>query len=116
MIWSRLAGVSGASAVILGAVGAHALPKDRSDQMREVFKTGCQYHLIHSAVLAACAMSLPKGRKRNIVCGLFATGILLFSGSCYIVCAVNQRKPYSYPAPVGGMALIGGWLALGLLP
>jgi len=116
VVWTRLAGISGAAAVAMGAVGAHALPKDRSDQMKAVFMTGAQYHLIHSAALAACALSMPKSRKKNIVCGLFVTGIVLFSGSCYACAVANQRKPYSYPAPVGGFALIGGWLVLGLMP
>ena len=99
----------------MGAIGAHAL-KDRSPEMKAAFMTGAQYHLVHSVALAACAMNMPKGNKKNIVCGLWLTGIVLFSGSCYAVAAANQRKPYSYPAPVGGLALICGWLALGLMP
>ena len=113
----RVAGLSGASAVGLGAVGAHILPKQgRSPEIVEVFNTGARYHLLHSVILAASAMALPAGRKRTVVCALFTSGITLFSGSCYAVAAANQRKPYSSPAPVGGFALIGGWIALAALP
>ncbi len=109
-----LVGLSGAGAVAAGAIGAHAI-QDRSEAMKDVWKSATQYHLIHTmaAGLAACNFT---GRKRFIVSSLFLSGIVLFSGSCYTVVIMNQRKPYSYPAPIGGFALIGGWLALGLLP
>ena len=109
-----LVGLSGASAVAAGAVGAHAM-QGRSETMKDVWKTATQYHLIHTvaAGIATCNFT---GRKSVIVSTLFLSGIFLFSGSCYTVVIMNQRKPYSYPAPVGGIALIGGWLALGLLP
>ena len=101
----------------LGAVGAHILPqKGRSAEIVEVFNTGARYHLLHSVILAASAMALPPSRKRTVVCSLFTSGIILFSGSCYAVAAANQRKPYSLGAPVGGFALIGGWLALAVMP
>ena len=114
-MWTPLAGVCGALAVGAGAVGAHALPKDLPDTFKDIYKTGSNYHLIHSTALMGSALML-KGRKRNIVCGLFATGIILFSGSCYIVALTGVRKPYSYPAPIGGFALIGAWVAAGLIP
>jgi uncharacterized membrane protein YgdD (TMEM256/DUF423 family) len=66
-------------------------------------------------VLMSTALAL-KGRKRNITCALFTSGICLFSGSCYVVALLGERKPYSYPAPVGGFALIAGWVAAGLIP
>ena len=109
-----LIGISGASGVAAGAIGAHAI-KDRTESMKEVWKTGTQYHLIHTCGAAIAALNLT-GRKQVVVSSLFLTGIVLFSGSCYAVVLMNQRRPYSYPAPIGGFALIGGWLALGLLP
>jgi uncharacterized membrane protein YgdD (TMEM256/DUF423 family) len=112
-VWIKVAGLYGASAVALGAFGAHGL-RGKPDAMKEVWKTASLYHLVHSAVLAASALSLA-GRKRNIVCSMLAGGIFLFSGSCYVVVLMNQRAPYSYPAPFGGVLLMGGWLALGFL-
>lgn len=114
-MWTNLAGVCGAAAVGAGAVGAHALPKDLPDSFREIYKTGASYHLVHSGLLLTSALVL-KGRKRNLVCGLCATGIVLFSGSCYTVALTGVRKPYSYPAPLGGFCLIGAWALAGLLP
>ena len=117
MVWIRIAGISGGTAVAAGAIGAHLLPKKgRSPEIVEVYNTGARYHLLHSVILASCAMALPAGRKRTICCALFTSGIVLFSGSCYAVAAANQRKPYSYAAPFGGFALIGAWVVLGTLP
>jgi uncharacterized membrane protein YgdD (TMEM256/DUF423 family) len=111
-MWTRFAGLSGASAVALGAYGAHGLKREAN--FVATFATGSNYHLLHSVMLASCAMSLT-GRKRLVCCTLFATGIVLFSGSCYTVALMEQRKPYSYPAPIGGLALVAGWGALALL-
>jgi uncharacterized membrane protein YgdD (TMEM256/DUF423 family) len=113
MIWTGIAGLSGASSIALGAIGAHAL-KSKTEAMRETWRIGSTYHLIHSCVLALAAVSFV-GRKRNIVCGLFTAGIVFFSGSCYTVVIMDQRNPYSKPAPIGGFLLMGGWLALGFL-
>jgi len=114
-MWTRVAGLYGASAVAAGAAGAHVV-KAQSEGMKTVWQTGSNYHLMHSVALGSMAVGLKAGRKRNVVCGLFAAGTLLFSGSCYAVVLMNQRKPYSYPAPVGGTLLIAAWVALGALP
>lgn len=71
--------------------------------------------MIHTCALGIVAFSPLTAQKRNVAGGLFLLGIIFFSGSCYMVAIMEQRKPYSYPAPVGGLCLIGGWLALGLL-
>ena len=102
-VFVPIAGILGASAVGAGAVGAHGL-RDKTPQMKEIFKTGANYHLLHSVILASAALALPAGRKKNIVCSLFTSGIVLFSGSCYTCAFMDERKPYSYPAPVGGFA------------
>ncbi len=115
-MWIPVAGIFGATAVGAGAVGAHALPKDTPDSFKEIYKTGANYHLVHSGALFTAATALKHGRKRNLVCGLFTTGIILFSGSCYTVALTKVRTPYSYPAPIGGFCLIGAWALAGLLP
>lgn len=111
--WIRVAGVSGAVAVTLGAIGAHAL-RDHNDAMRETWKVASAYHFTHTIALALSAFHFT-GRKRDVTCGLFALGIALFCGSCYTVVLMNQRQPYATFAPFGGFALIGGWLAFALL-
>jgi uncharacterized membrane protein YgdD (TMEM256/DUF423 family) len=105
--------LSGASAVAMGSYGAHGI-KYKNDTYKDIFKTGNLYHLVHATALLPAALHL-KGRKRAVVCGCLMSGIVLFSGSCYTVGIVGERKPYSYPAPIGGMLLIGGWLAVAIL-
>ena len=62
--WLRVAGLSGAAAVGLGAAGAHAIkPKAQADQ--EVFKTASTYHLAHTAPLALAATHFTGGRVFN---------------------------------------------------
>ena len=82
-IWTKIAGLSGASAIALGAVGAHALTK-RSDGMKETWRVGNLYHLAHSIVLFQLStLANVNPKKRKYACILFTGGILLFSGSCY---------------------------------
>jgi len=83
--------------------------------MKDVWKTASTYHFMHTLALTLAATQLTANRKRNIVCFLFGFGTLLFSGSLYIVVYMNERKPYSYPAPFGGVMLLAGWLAFGFL-
>lgn len=111
--WIQVTGLLGLSAVVLGAYGAHGM-KDRSEPMREAWRTASNYHFMHTMALAIAATTF-NGRKRNIVCGLFASGIIIFSGACYTVALMNERKPYAQFAPVGGFLLMGGWIAFGFL-
>ena len=111
--WLKVTGLFGSSAVILGAIGAHAF-KASSDVMRETWKTAASYHLVHTVALGMSALHF-QGRKRNIVCWLFTSGIILFSGALYTVVLMDSRKPAAQVAPVGEVLFIAGWLAFGLL-
>jgi uncharacterized membrane protein YgdD (TMEM256/DUF423 family) len=105
----RLASIFGILAVALGAFGAHGL-KDVLEQnhTQEIWKTASLYHLVHSAILVLLALSLPKARKSYAA---FALGILIFSGSLYLLALTNVRW-LGAVTPVGGLALILGWLML----
>ena len=111
--WLQVTGLLGLSAVVLGAYGAHGM-KDRSEAMKETWRTATNYHFIHTLALAVSATAF-HGRKRNVVCTLFTGGIVVFSGACYTVALMNERQPYAQFAPVGGFMLMGGWIALGFL-
>ncbi len=111
--WVRVAGLVGFSAVALGAYGAHAM-LHRSEGMRETWKTGSLYHLVHACALAMSATQFV-GKKRNIVCSLFLSGIVLFSGSCYLIVFLDQKKPYNLINPFGGVCFLLGWAAFGFM-
>jgi uncharacterized membrane protein YgdD (TMEM256/DUF423 family) len=111
--WLRVTGISGAAAVTLGAMGAHAF-LHRDANMKDTWKIASQYHFIHTLALGIAATQLT-GKKRNVVCSLFCAGMLFFSGACYTIVFMDEKKPFNQLAPVGGMMLIGGWLALALM-
>ena len=118
------AGISGGIGVAIGAFGAHFLesfvrPLEYAPEVLQrriaQFDTGVRYHLIHSVALLALA-SLPIGptRLRQWVCRLFMLGVLLFSGSLYVLVLTNQTK-LGMVTPLGGLCWIAGWLLLVVL-
>lgn len=108
-----LVGIAGASAVVLGAFGAHALRGVVDDHGLGIWHTGVEYHFWHALALFAAVIGLPVGRARSVAIVLFALGIVLFSGSLYAL-AVGAPRLVGLVTPVGGVAFIGGWIAAGL--
>lgn len=107
-----LVGVAGASAVLLGAFGAHALRGVLDADHRELWHTAVNYHFWHALALALAA-GLGQGRGRRVAFAAFALGIVLFSGSLYAL-ALGAPRWVGIVTPFGGVAFILGWLALGL--
>ena len=108
-----LVGLAGASAVVLGAFGAHALRGVIDDHGLEIWHTGVEYHFWHALALFGAVIGLPLGRARGVAIGLFAVGMPLFSGSLYAL-ALGAPRLVGLVTPVGGVAFIGGWVAAGL--
>ncbi|KAL9241192.1 hypothetical protein vseg_015329 [Gypsophila vaccaria] len=106
VVWHKAAALSGILAVGLGAYGAHGF-KPKEATYKQVWQTASLYHLVHTAALLAA----PITKYPNIFGGLMSAGIVLFSGSCYAVALLEDRK-YSTLAPVGGFAFIAGWATL----
>ena len=111
--WLFIAAVNGALAVLAGAFGAHAL----SDRLvyASAFNTGAHYHLMHALAigLAALAARGPARRQAEVAAMLFLIGIILFSGSLYLL-AVTGVKYFAFITPIGGTSLIAGWVVLAL--
>ncbi|MDD4993295.1 MAG: DUF423 domain-containing protein [Paludibacter sp.] len=107
------AAISGMTAVMLGAFGAHALKKVISPEMLEVFKTGVQYQFYHTFALLAVGILMYFGESKALKwsANLFLTGILLFSGSLYALTLTNI-KMLGVITPFGGVAFIAGWVLL----
>jgi len=105
----RLAAAIGFLAVALGAFGAHGLKATLEATGRAAnWETAAQYHLVHAAVLLALALREPIARLSFL---LFTAGIAIFSGSLYVL-AVTNMKWLGAITPLGGLCLLGGWLAL----
>jgi len=107
-----LVGVAGASAVLLGAFGAHALRGVLDAQHSELWHTAVNYHLWHALALAL-AVGLGRGLGGRVATGSFAIGIVLFSGSLYAL-ALGAPRWCGVITPFGGLAFIIGWIAFGL--
>ncbi|GAB6388570.1 DUF423 domain-containing protein [Stutzerimonas marianensis] len=108
-----LAGVFGLTGVALGAFAAHGLKSRLAPEMLAVFQTGVQYQMYHAlALLAVALLSLHMpGRLLSAAGGLFAVGILLFSGSLYLLTLTGVGK-LGIITPFGGVAFLAGWLCL----
>lgn len=109
----RAAALLGGTGVAAGAFGAHALKDALDPQLLAVFETGARYHLIHA--LAMLGSGLVALRGPNPAAGmsgrLFLAGVIVFSGSLYLL-ALTGARWLGAITPIGGAALIGGWIAL----
>jgi uncharacterized membrane protein YgdD (TMEM256/DUF423 family) len=86
----NVAGVAGFLAVALGAFGAHGLRERLPPGSLEIYRTGALYHLVHAAVLVAVALMGDRLRFAPLATVLFALGIVLFSGSLYLLAASRR--------------------------
>ena len=104
------AAVAGFLAVALGAFGAHGLRGRLSPDMLAVFETGVRYHMYHAlALLATSALAARLERRAVVAAGwLFVTGIVVFSGSLYLL-AVTGIRVLGAITPIGGAAFIIAW-------
>lgn len=97
-------------AVGLGAFGAHGLRARLSPEMLAVFETGVRYHMYHALaiVLVALIMGRFDGWMIRAAGWAFTAGIVLFSGSLYLL-AVTGVTILGAITPIGGLAFLLGW-------
>ncbi len=112
MGWIATASLFGASGVLLGAFGAHGLKERLSPESLAAWNTAVEYHLLHAVVLFVLAwVAAGGGPEATWAQRLFTAGILLFSGSIYLL-ALGGPRWLGPVTPIGGICLILGWLAL----
>jgi uncharacterized membrane protein YgdD (TMEM256/DUF423 family) len=100
-------------AVGFGAFGAHALKGTlQTNDSIEVWKTAVLYHFVHA--LALLVLAILPGVSR-VAAGLFIAGIVLFSGSLYLL-ALTNVKWLGAITPIGGLCFLAGWLCLVVWP
>ncbi len=115
-IWIQLGGLFGGLSVLMGAFGAHSLKNHLTQQKLDVFQTAAQYQFFHSLALVLVGiLALQAGeqdrKKINRAGKFFTAGILLFSGSLYIL-AFDGPRLFGPITPIGGLSLIIGWFLL----
>jgi uncharacterized membrane protein YgdD (TMEM256/DUF423 family) len=115
MNWSATGAILLALAVILGAFGAHGLRGRLDAYLMSVYEKAVLYHFIHALGMLIVSI-LPKTgtlseSAAQWVCGLLLAGILIFSGSLYVL-ALTGLRVLGAVTPVGGLSLIAAWVAL----
>lgn len=109
-----LASVNGFLAVALGAFAAHGLKNSLTPDLLATFQTGVQYHMYHALALfgvGILALYYPTQSAVRLSGYLFLAGIVIFSGSLYVLSLTGIRWLGAI-TPIGGVAFLAGWALL----
>ena len=113
MPFAALAAFLLAIAVGLGAFGAHALKEKLDAYSLGVWEKAVFYHFIHAlGMLIVASMAKLRESTAELVCWLLLAGILLFSGSLYML-ALTGTRSLGAVTPFGGVAFLVAWALLG---
>lgn len=114
-----IASILGALSVVLGAFGAHALKQMVPQESVATFETGVRYQFYHTFALIAVGILFQAFPGKWLVWSgwLFIAGIILFSGSLYLLTALKGTntvglKGIGIITPFGGLFFIAGWICL----
>lgn len=109
-VWFAIAAINGGLALASGAFAAHGLQGRIDAQALQTFETGARYHMYHALAigLAALAMRDAAAGPATSAAGFFLAGILLFSGSLYLL-ALTGARAFGLVTPFGGVCFLIGW-------
>jgi uncharacterized membrane protein YgdD (TMEM256/DUF423 family) len=112
-----IAAVLGGISVGAGAFGSHALREQLSDRALAIFETGARYQMYHALALLAVGILINRAEivppTLPIAGFAFMAGVLLFSGSLYVL-SISGIKWLGAIAPFGGACLMLGWVCLAI--
>ena len=111
-LFLTLGSISAAAAVTMGAFGAHFLKTKISEDMLSVFQTAVQYHFYHSLgllIVGLLTIYLKSDKYLEIAGWMMFIGIMLFSGSLYIL-SITGTRWIGIITPFGGIAFIISWV------
>lgn len=114
-LFIRLGAVAGFVGVALGAFGAHALRTRLSAEHLAAFETGVRYQLLHALALVLVGVLIGQRPARFTAAAgwCFAVGIVLFSGSLYVL-TLTGTTAVGVVTPLGGLCFLAGWACLAL--
>lgn len=115
-VFLLLSAVSALLAVTMGAFGAHALKAVLSIEMLAVYKTAVTYQMWHALGLGIIALLRQQNPDERIIVyagWLMFAGIILFSGSLYIL-SLSGVKWLGMITPIGGLCFLSAWLLVSL--
>jgi uncharacterized membrane protein YgdD (TMEM256/DUF423 family) len=108
--WLLVAAINGFLAVAFGAFAAHGLSGRIDAQALQTFETGARYHMYHALALGLAALAA-RTAPTNAAAWFFLIGIVLFSGSLYLL-ALTGIKAFGIVTPFGGFSFLIGWALL----
>ncbi|HBU84069.1 MAG TPA: DUF423 domain-containing protein [Paenibacillus sp.] len=114
--WMMMGAVLTMLSVAIGAFGAHMLKESIGADAIAVYETGVQYHMIHAIgllIIGLTAGQLGPSTKLKWAARLLFIGIIVFSGSLYVL-SISGIKILGAITPIGGVAFIVGWLLLAI--
>ena len=113
--WLVLGAIGGLLSVALGAFAAHALKNMLDPELLRIFEKGVRYQGVHSLALLATGLLLREAPLPSLRAAAlaFALGMLLFSGSLYLL-ALTGIRSLGMVTPLGGVAFLAGWALLAL--
>lgn len=114
--WMMMGAVLTMLSVAIGAFGAHMLKESIGADSIAVYETGVQYHMIHAIgllIIGLTAGQLGPSTKLKWAARLLFIGIIVFSGSLYVL-SISGIKILGAITPIGGVAFIVGWLLLAM--
>jgi uncharacterized membrane protein YgdD (TMEM256/DUF423 family) len=113
-VWLLIAAINGFLAVAAGAFGAHGLQGKLDAHSLEIFETAARYHMYHALAMGLAALAARNAAASSMAAGaaiFFLAGIILFSGSLYVLAFTGMRA-VAFVTPFGGLAFLVGWGAL----
>lgn len=111
--WIAAGAFLGALTVGLGAFGAHALEQRVTPEELEIWKTAVHYQGLHALALIGFGLFAERAKASGLTGWAFTLGTLIFSGTLYAIVLGGPRWLGAI-TPIGGTALIVGWIALGV--
>ena len=103
--------VLGFFAVALGAFGAQGLRERLSAESLAIYQIGVQYQMAHALALLGLAALADRVRWATVISWLFVFGVLIFSGSLYLL-AMTGTRWFGAITPIGGLCFLAGWALL----
>ena len=113
MNYLLIGAMSGCLVVIMGAFGAHALNELLDDYGKSIYNKAVLYHMFHSIAILILGLinKIQPEIQLSMAGRSFVFGIILFSGSLYIL-AITGIKSLGMITPIGGILFIIGWVFL----
>ncbi|HLC30995.1 MAG TPA: DUF423 domain-containing protein [Dehalococcoidia bacterium] len=112
-LWLGIGSAAAFLGVAAGAFAAHELRGRLSDAALGAFETATRYQVYHALALVLVSLLVTRGSVglTNLAGGLFVAGIILFSGSLYLL-ALSNVKWLGAVTPLGGLCFLAGWALL----